>query len=82
MTLHSMRVRTAAAGCLLLLLRAGPSNLAADGDHAAPGQPHRGIMNQPLDALERLSRECSQKAERDLFTIRRFPATDGPPKAG
>jgi formylmethanofuran dehydrogenase subunit E len=33
-----------------------------------------GIMNQPVEALERLSRECSQKGEADLFTVRRLSA--------
>ena len=30
------------------------------------------ITNQPLDELERLSRQCSQMREETLFSIRRF----------
>ena len=33
----------------------------------------KSITNQPVEALERLSRECSQRAEEQLFTIQRLP---------
>jgi len=32
----------------------------------------KSITNQPLAALERLSRECSQRREAELFTVRRW----------
>lgn len=33
----------------------------------------KGITNQPVEALERLSRECSTKAEAEIFTRQRLP---------
>jgi formylmethanofuran dehydrogenase subunit E len=36
----------------------------------------KSILNQPLEALERLSRDCAQRAEQDLFSVRRLPASD------
>lgn len=34
----------------------------------------KSITNQPLEALEGLSRKCSQMREEELFAVRRFPA--------
>jgi formylmethanofuran dehydrogenase subunit E len=33
----------------------------------------KSITNQPVEALERLSRECSTKAEAEIFTVQRLP---------
>ncbi len=39
--------------------------------HPKPGYL-KSILNQPLEALERLSRACAQQPESELFTIRRL----------
>lgn len=36
----------------------------------------KSILNQPLDALERLSRQCAQRPEQELFSLRRLPPGD------
>jgi hypothetical protein len=33
----------------------------------------KSIMNQPVEVLERLSRECSTRPEAELFTVQRLP---------
>jgi hypothetical protein len=33
----------------------------------------KSITNQPVEALERLSRECSAKAEAEILTVQRLP---------
>jgi formylmethanofuran dehydrogenase subunit E len=46
-------------------------------------RPHAGylksITNQPVEALERLSRECSERGEHEMFAVRRLAA---PVRAG
>lgn len=39
----------------------------------------RSIMNQPVEALERLSRQCAELPERRLFTVRRLSTPSARP---
>ena len=38
----------------------------------------KSIMNQPVEALERLSRECSERRESELFSMHHLPTGQGP----
>jgi len=40
------------------------------------------IMNQPVANLERLSRKCSERGERALFTVQHLPTGQGPEGSG